>query len=70
MAFIPYWTIISEAGSSRSVTGKRNDKNIKIIINDNLKSNMGINGYNKVKENYTWPIVVSKIERAYRSLIE
>jgi glycosyltransferase involved in cell wall biosynthesis len=36
------------------------------LINDKtLRDTMGENGYNKVKENYTWDIIVSRLRKCY-----
>jgi len=45
-------------------------KTITILLDDDkLRIKLGRNGYEKVKNNYSWEIIVKKIENVYKSLI-
>ena len=37
----------------------------RLITDKTLRDNLGIAGYNKVKENYTWDIIVSRLRKCY-----
>jgi D-inositol-3-phosphate glycosyltransferase len=37
----------------------------KLISDKSLRASMGTNGYNKVTENYTWDIIVSRLRKCY-----
>ncbi len=46
-------------------------KTITILLDDDkLRIKLGKNGYEKVKNNYSWEIVVKKIEDIYRNLVK
>ena len=41
-----------------------------LIKNYDLRNELGINGYNKVMGNFTWPVIISKYREAYLTGIE
>jgi glycosyltransferase involved in cell wall biosynthesis len=41
------------------------EKLVKLITDETLRKTMGENGFRKVKENYTWDIIVSRLRQCY-----
>ena len=58
--------LIAKVGDSNDLAEKMS----KLLADETLRKKFGENGYRKVKENYTWDIIVSRLRTCYENAVE